>query len=165
MTLIFAISGIALNHIEDWDSNYQVSQSHHQVSGINAQIESDSFEPWLLQQLGVESKIKARYWESPTQYKLFAEQGVTFIVQPQKNQVTIETVEPRPIFRGLNFLHLNEAKQFWTWFSDLYALALCYLAISALFMIKGRKGVMGRGGYLVATGFVLPLAFYLFYSA
>jgi hypothetical protein len=53
MTLVFAISGIALNHINDWNSNYSVTQKSYNISLVSKDIESKKFEYWLLNELKI----------------------------------------------------------------------------------------------------------------
>jgi hypothetical protein len=50
------------------------------------------------------------------------------------------------------------------WFSDIFAAALIFLAITALFMVKGKKGALGRGGIYIALGFIIPILFLLIFS-
>lgn len=164
MTLIFAISGIALNHVEDWNPNYQVSQETVHIAEVSARLDKDDFEPWLLKELALDTKIKARFKQSPTKLKLFSTDEHTIIINKKTNQVIVEQVKARPLLRSLNFLHLNEARKAWTYFSDFYAALLIYLALSALFMIKGKKGVIGPRGLLVVAGFIIPAAFVVFYA-
>jgi len=76
---------------------------------------------------------------------------------------TIEVVRPRPILRQANFLHLNHAKRLWTWMADLYAVALGLLAVTGLFVLRGRKGITGRGAWLTGAGVVLPFVFLWLY--
>ena len=47
--------------------------------------------------------------------------------------------------------------------ADLFALALIFLAISGLFMIKGKNSITGRGKWLTAGGVLIPLVFLLLY--
>jgi len=49
-------------------------------------------------------------------------------------------------------LHYNPNK-IWTWFSDVFAGALILFALTSLFMVKGKKGIMGRGGIYTALVF------------
>lgn len=165
MTLIFAISGIALNHVEDWNPNYQVIHDTQTIPALKQMVERDSFEADLLISLQLDSKIKARFWQSPSQLKLFTTSEQTLMLNLDSNQVIIEQIKPRPILRSLNFLHLNEARKAWTYFSDLYAVMLIFLALSALFMIKGKKGVWGPRAIIVIAGFAAPLAFIFYYAS
>jgi hypothetical protein len=59
--------------------------------------------------------------------------------------------KPRLLLRIANWLHLNRGKKAWTYFADGYAAFLLILATTGLFMLPGRKGLIGRGGILVAS--------------
>src|SRR5690606_10982804 len=41
---------------------------------------------------------------------------------------------------------------------DIYAVLLLYLAISGIFMIKGRLGLRWRGAILISAGVSVPIA-------
>jgi len=74
-------------------------------------------------------------------------------------QVTIQARSPRLFFRVANWLHYNRGKKAWTYVADVYAVMLLYLAISGLFMIKGKLGLKWRGAVLVGLGIAVPLAY------
>ena len=63
----------------------------------------------------------------------------------------------------MNFLHLNHPKKIWTYMADLYAITLALLATTGLFVLKGKKGIKGRGAWLTLAGIILPLLFLYFY--
>jgi hypothetical protein len=48
------------------------------------------------------------------------------------------------------------------WFSDIFAGALIFFTITALFIVKGKKGIRGRGGIYAALGIIIPLLFLFF---
>lgn len=64
--------------------------------------------------------------------------------------------------RAANWLHLNRGKKAWTWFADGYAVVLLFLATSGIFMLPGRKGLLGRGAVLVGLGIAIPLIYLTF---
>ena len=70
-----------------------------------------------------------------------------------------EGQKPRFILRVANWLHLNRGKKAWTYFADAYAAGLLVLALSGMFMIAGRKGILGRGAVLVALGIAVPVLY------
>jgi hypothetical protein len=41
--------------------------------------------------------------------------------------------------------------------ADAFAVALFFLAVSGVFLVRGRRGLRGRGGVLVALGILLPV--------
>ena len=69
----------------------------------------------------------------------------------------------RTVIRESNFLHLNAPKKVWTYVADVFAVALAFLAISGLFMIKGKNGITGRGAWMTALGILLPIIFLIIY--
>ncbi len=163
MSLVFSVSGIALNHINQWNSNYSVTQKSYKISLFDKEVESKKFEFWLLKELDISSAIKARFWQNAELYKLFYDNG-SIIINKNLDTVIVEQVMPRPILRSLNFLHLNEAKQAWVYFSDLYALMLIFLSISALFMVKGKYSAFRTRGWLVLLGLFTPAGFVVLYA-
>lgn len=159
LTLVFAISGIALNHIGDWNPNYIVERSEKHFFAKN-----DTSDKELNTELAAlfpdSAPIKATYWESVTQYKLFFKDGGAITVNFEKETAVYEHFKERPIFREFNTLHLNEAKRGWIVFSDIYAGLLIFLALSALFMVKGKYSPWGlKRGWLVIVGGLIPLIY------
>ena len=98
----------------------------------------------------------------PNEIDIFLD-GKTVSANVQTGLVTIEKINNRPVFKKMNFLHLNTPKKLWTWISDVFAASLILLAITGLFMIKGKKGFKGRGKWLFALGTLIPILFLFFY--
>lgn len=159
LTIIFAVSGIAVNHIEDWDPNYKVSYEQIALPGIKEHVADDTVEQFVLDSLPFEFKLRTRFWQSPAQLKLFGHNETNIMVDIDKQILSVERIEKRIVLSAFNYLHLNEAKGAWTYFSDFYAGLLLFLSISALFMVKGKKGVWSKRGGLVVAGIALPLVF------
>ena len=62
-----------------------------------------------------------------------------------------------PLLHAVNFLHLNSYKKAWTWVADIYAVSLILLALTGLFMIRGKRKM--RGILLTIVGSLVPLVF------
>ena len=77
-------------------------------------------------------------------------------------RVVDEGQEPRFILRVANWLHLNRGKKAWTYVADAYAGGLLFLALSGMFMIAGKKGLLGRGAVLVGLGIMVPVLYVTF---
>jgi hypothetical protein len=73
--------------------------------------------------------------------------------------VTIQTRRDRWFFRVADWLHASRGKQAWKYIADGYAVLLLYLAVSGIFMIKGRLGLRWRGSSLIAIGLAVPLGY------
>lgn len=162
LTVVFAISGLALNHIRDFNPNYAVNRYEKFVE-VSLNEDDSVISKQILSSFNIDDNYKATYWESPKVFKLFFEGGSSLTFFATNNKAVYEEVTHRPILPHLNRLHLNEAKKGWVIFSDFYALFLLYLAISALFMVKGKYKAFGlRRCWLVLSGAAIPLAYILF---
>jgi hypothetical protein len=69
----------------------------------------------------------------------------------------------RKVFREMNFLHYNKPKKLWTYFADLFGFSMVVLAITGLFMARGKKGIRGQGAILLSIGIIIPLLFLIIY--
>ena len=72
--------------------------------------------------------------------------------------VTIQGRERRSFIGAANWLHTARNKHGWKYVADVYAVLLLYLAISGIFMIKGRLGLKWRGALLITVGVAVPIA-------
>ena len=162
LTIIYALSGIALNHKHDWNPNYNVEQQKFETDirfSRDASNEQKVME--LLKELGESKKYKTSYFPSGNKLTIFLVGG-TVQVNTETGEGYIEVVSKRPLFYQVNFLHYNPGV-WWKWFSDIYCVALILVTITGLFIIKGRKGITGRGAVLTVIGIILPLIFLLIY--
>jgi uncharacterized protein len=163
LTLIYAISGIAVNHTADWNPNYSIKKSVTNINPIlDSVLTSKNLVFDLLAQIGEKGKLKSSFSPDPNTLNIFVD-GNTITVNLKTGEVTQEKVSSRTLIRETNFLHLNAPKEIWTFVADIFAVALGFLAISGLFMIKGKKGIRGRGAWLTALGLLIPIIFLLIY--
>ena len=69
----------------------------------------------------------------------------------------------RPFFFQINKIHLAQTGNLWIWISDAMAIFLLFVAVSGLFLLKGKYGLKGRGLWLTGLGIIIPLAIILLY--
>ncbi|MBZ0199595.1 MAG: PepSY-associated TM helix domain-containing protein [Ignavibacteriaceae bacterium] len=161
LTVIYAISGIAVNHIDEWNPNYSIKKSTITLDSI-PKLEKEAMIKFILSEIGETGHVKNSFRPAPDQLDIFVE-GNTIAVNYTTKEVSQEKVTSRTIIRESNFLHLNDPKKVWTYVADAFAVSLAFLAISGLFMIKGKNGIKGRGAWLTALGVLLPIIFLLVY--
>lgn len=65
-----------------------------------------------------------------------------------------------PILTQMTDMHYNPNK-LWTWISDIFVICLIIVALSGLFIIKGKKGIKGIGGIEIAIGIIIPIILYI----
>lgn len=163
MTIIYAISGIALNHLHHWNPNYVIDS---RTENIKIHIDRTDFSNdralKILEQVNVKSTYKQYYFPSQDELKIFVNGG-SVAIDLNTGEAYVETIRRRPFFRELNFLHYNNPRKLYTWFSDIFAASLMLIAITGLFIIKGKKGITGRGAWLTIVGILLPIVFLIGY--
>lgn len=163
MTFIYALSGIALNHLKQWNPNYIISLQEIKVAlpaDMTAVDKEAAVE--ILKATGEPDTYKKHYFPMPNRLKIFFEGG-SLEVDTETGEGVVEKLKRRPIFYEINFLHYNPGR-WWTWFSDIFAVALILIAITGLFVIKGRNGLGGRGAWLTAMGILIPILFLIIFD-
>jgi hypothetical protein len=163
MSLVYGISGIALNHLDDWNPDYIIRISKAKLQDIPAAEDiSKEVAGSMARQIDQNYHYRSHFFPRSGVLKIFIKQG-SVTVNLDSGQAYIEVIKKRPVFREMNFLHYNKPKKLFTWFSDAFALALILLAISGLFLIRGKKGITGRGAWLTALGILIPAIFLILY--
>ncbi|MCK6622699.1 MAG: PepSY-associated TM helix domain-containing protein [Calditrichaceae bacterium] len=165
LTLIYAISGVAVNHVQDWNPNYKIERTTAFVGPVEhyAEDTDDALAREVLRRLGLPGEYKNTFRPDPETLRIFAGNR-TIQVNLRTGEAAQEIVRTRPLIYQTNFLHLNHPKRLWTYFADLYAVALALLAVTGLFILRGKQGITGRGAWLTAIGILLPLFFLWLYS-
>ena len=162
LTLIYAISGIALNHKNDWNPNYIFENSPFTS---NAKITRETFNKEaavdILKSINLEQEFKTYYFPSGNSLTIFINGGVIHL-NVATGEGVIEKISKKPFFYQINFLHYNPGK-WWKYFSDIFCLSLITVTITGLFIIKGKNGITKRGAILTIAGILLPIIFLLIY--
>ena len=158
-TLIYALSGIALNHMGDWNPNYSVEVDEFQTAIPLAKTGNEKANiSKLLAEVAPKEVYKKHYYPENNLLKIFLGGGSSVVVNTANGNGRVEYLKKRAIFYHSNYLHYNPHK-WWMWFSDAFAGALILFAITSFFMVKGKKGMIGRGGIYTVLGFIVPLLF------
>jgi hypothetical protein len=162
-TIIYGLSGIALNHLSDWNPNYSVEINRFSTNlNLEKTPELKSNILILLDEIDNSKNYKSHYFSEENTLKIFLKGGSSVVVNIETGKGMAEYLKKRPVFYEVNYLHYNPNK-IWMWFSDIFAAALILFAITSFFMVKGKKGITGRGGIYTALGILIPLIFLLFY--
>jgi uncharacterized protein len=156
LTFVYAVSGIAVNHVAAWDPNFVNTTTTHELGGP-VPADDESAKTQVLAKLGITEAPREVYREGDELEILFEHR--TLHVTLASGHVIDEGQKARFFVRAANWLHLNRGKKAWTYFADSYAVGLLFLATSGLFMIAGKRGLFGRGAFFVAAGVAIPLAY------
>lgn len=162
-TLLYAVSGLALNHADDWDPNFVVERREVQTTPV-AGPEAVS-KQWVLdylEPLGEREHYRSHDFPTSSKMKIYLDEGSVFL-NLKTGRGVLETVRCRPGLYQMNCLHLNPSRM-WLVFSDFFAISLVVLAITGLFVVRGVNGIARRGALLAAAGAIVPLAFMILAS-
>ena len=175
LTLVFAISGIAVNHVRHFDPNYSHTMERSTIEPVGTGPTA-LIQPIVLERLALEEPIKNTWRPSRHVLQVFVE-NARIDVHLESGEVERAGVEQRPLLNDVNFMHLNSApnlhedspenwfkrngKMIWTTIADAFCVVLVILALSGIFLVRGKKGVIGRGGIWMLLGLALPVVFIL----
>jgi hypothetical protein len=157
LTFVYALSGLAVNHIADWDPNFHNYERTHELGGP-IQGDDNAAAGLVLQRLGMTDTPSEVYRAAPEELEIVFKQR-TLHVNTQSGRVVDEGQKPRFLLRVANWLHLNRGKKAWTIVADTYAAGLILLSITGLFMLPGKRGLIGRGGVMLILGVAVPIVY------
>ena len=162
-TLIYAISGIALNHLNDWNPNYSVEIKSF-TTNLDLKKSDNTIKNihLLLDEIDNRNNFKKHYFPEKNYIKIFLNGGSSVIVNTDTGNGKAEFLKKRPLFYEVNYLHYNP-NQWWMWFSDIFAVALILFSVTSFFMVKGKHGIIGTGGIYTLLGIIIPILFLIFF--
>jgi hypothetical protein len=163
LTVVYGVSGLAVNHKADWNPSYRVQKSAERIEPIRATTR-DEIVREARQKLGVDEEPRNAFRPDPETLQLFFKER-TYAIDLPTGHVIVEQTRPRPVLYEMNQLHLNAPKGVWTIVADVYAAGLILMAITGMFVLKGTTGITGRGAWLVGAGALLPAAYWAVHLA
>jgi uncharacterized protein len=154
LTFVYALSGLAVNHINDWEPNFRQIARQHQLPtplpGSDEQVAE-----LAVRALAITIPLRESYRTGEDSLQLVFDRR-TLTIDTRNGQVADQAEEPRFFLRVANWLHLNRGKKAWTYIADAYAGGLLLLSLTGLWMFSGRKGLFGRAGLIAAVGALVP---------
>lgn len=155
LIIAYCISGIALNHINDWNPDFIIEKKTIAVERTYAIEELNDN---IVRQFGAAvGETTFKVYDSPTrdQVKIYYD-NASLHINFSTGTGVYEKISRRPLFYQSNVLHRNTVTG-WKWFSDIFALLLIVLTVTGLFVLKGENGIGRRGKWLIAAGTLPPI--------
>lgn len=158
LTIAYSLSGIAVNHIDDWNPNYSYEERSIDIGPVPAGTLAER-EAHVVAKVGLDRQtVRGHFAESEHDLRVFLDDGQEVRVDTRTGRGRHKHITKRAVFFEINALHLNNLKGAWTYVADIFSLCLIVLAITGVSMMKGDRGFMGRGKYFVAAGLAVPVA-------
>ena len=157
-TVIYALSGIAMNHIDDWDPNFHATEVTRKIAPIPDGVGDAEATRRIAAAAGTSATDKIDdVYRAGDEIRVSYTDGTKLTAIG--DTLTVQHRRDRMFFRVADWLHATRGKQAWKFIADAYAALLLYLAVSGIFMIKGRLGLRWRGAALITLGLGAPLGY------
>lgn len=162
MIIIYAVSGIVMNHRDKINPDYSIDVKRYTLDGALPEKGGITKEQVmdLLRPIDEADNYTKHYFPEPHIMKVFLRGGSNLRVDLSTQEVVYEQLTRRHILSAMTKLHYNPGR-WWTTFADCFGIALILITLTGIFMMKGRNGLMGRGGIELIAGILVPLAFLL----
>ena len=157
ITLVYAISGILLNHMDGKNPAFRTEKKTIQLPANLT--DTELADVWKTDKELPPLKTIRSIDEN--QSRVFLEGGVG-IYNASNGSFDYERKEKRALIYWINRLHYSKVKG-WSPVADIFAGSLIALAITGLFMVKGKRGIAGSGKWYLLIGLLIPVIFGLFF--
>lgn len=155
LIIIYCISGIALNHVNEWNPDFIIEKK---IIQVNSDHKGGPITNEQIQEYGLlvgEARYKVYDTPTPDRVKIYYD-NASLLIDFSQGTGVYEKVSRRPVFYQSNLLHRNSIRG-WKWASDVLAAMLITISVTGLFILRGKKGISGRGKWLIAAGALPPL--------
>jgi hypothetical protein len=157
LIIAFAISGIAQNHRKQFKPDRYVYEFKKVQTGFHLPKEAVTKD-------SIAAFSKLYHLEDLRQFDI--RKDSTLVISYKDADATIHLIDgkgeiniwkKRPVLAQLTFLHKNNGNLWWIWYSDIFSLALLFIAVSGMFLMKGKNSFRRRGWIFALAGIVVPV--------
>jgi uncharacterized protein len=161
ITLIYAISGILLNHRNDFNPDFKIVYQEFKVElPPGPPYQEKDLKP-VIESIDDFIVYKRAYITRNGDLKVFIQNGEV-VIDPATGEGELEYLQKRKLFFEMNMLHRVATHKSWKWISDGMMVILIFVTISGIFILKGKNGFERRGIWLITAGIILPLVYMIF---
>lgn len=153
VSLVYAISGILLNHMNGKDPAFHTEEITLQAE---KRLSSQELTYWWNDRKDVPPLRKILSIDDQ-HLRLMLDGGVG-VYNSGSGMLDYEKHSKRQFVYWINKLHYNKVKG-WSVMADFFAVSLIFFAFSGLIMVKGKNGISGRGKWYLLLGLIIPVLY------
>lgn len=154
--MVYGLSGMLLNHMDGKDPAYKTTTATlHLPTGLDREGLAAA---WSAE--GSLPPLKTTAPVDDEHIRLMLRGGIG-VYSSATGTLDYELHSKRPLVYWINKLHYNKVGG-WSFMADFFAGSLLFFAISGLFLVRGKKGIAGRGKWYLLLGLIIPLCYVLF---
>lgn len=163
LIIAFSLSGIILNHRQDWyPMDYTVSAESIVIEkNIDAEFfeNQEAVKAWA-EDLG-EDLTYQTFRLREEQLRIYYKENAIADINLSNGEGELEYKRKVPIIGHTMYLHKTTNKS-WIWYSDIFGAAMLLIATTGVLIPMGRNGFKTRGWKLALAGVIFPLIFLIF---
>lgn len=165
LIISFAISGIAQNHRGSWNPEQYAYASKNLATQFHLfekeKINDDTIKKILVQQ-GIQNHYFGfRIEDDKKEMRIFLDKAL-LTVDMNNGKGVLEFFKTRPLIGQMSILHRENGSSLWILYSDIFAAGLLTIAITGMFMVKGKHSFRKRGFMLTLAGIIIPILLLIF---
>jgi len=157
ISLVYGISGIYLNNMKGKDPAFHTEEKTIQFPANLTENELST--AWQTDKNLPTLKNVMRIDEN--HLRLFLDGGVG-VYNAGNGTLDYEKHKKHVLIYWIDRLHYNKVKG-WNTVANIYAVSLIVLAITGLFIVKGKRGLAGSGKWYLIIGILIPILFGIFF--
>jgi hypothetical protein len=155
ISLVYGISGILLNHMNGKDPAFRTEEgSLHLSPGLTREKLEET---WNVRENLPALKKILRIDEA--HFRLMLDGGVG-VYNSVDGRLDYEKHRKKAFIYWIDRLHYNKVN-YWSPVADFFAASLIFLALSGLFISKGKHGIAGSGKWYLLAGLLVPIVYIL----
>jgi hypothetical protein len=157
LIISFALSGIFLNHRQAWHPRrYTYERKEITIPIISKEVVNDEWIAGFTKSQNIDDNLR-RFSVEGTNLRISYERH-DVQVDIATGQGKVEAYRVTPVLGQMTQLHQDTSK-WWIYYSDIFGMGMILIAITGMFIERGRNSFGQRGWKLALVGIIFPLIF------
>jgi hypothetical protein len=157
LIIAFSFSGIFLNHRQKWHPRRYTSETKEiTIPTIQKDSVNDAYIARFTEEQRLEDQVRRFQLTDSTLRISYANHDAE--VDITTGQGKIITYKTTPLLGQMTKLHVDTS-QWWIYYSDIFGVAMLVIAITGMFIERGKNSFQSRGWKLALLGLIFPLIF------
>jgi hypothetical protein len=157
LIISFSLSGIFLNHRQSWHPRrYSYDKKEITTSPIIKDSVNEAFIAKFSKDQNIDDHVRRFNADDKNLRISYVSHDVEVELATGKGK--IEYYRVTPLLGQMTQLHQDTSK-WWIYYSDIFGIAMLVIAITGMFIEKGKFSFKNRGWKLALIGILFPLVF------
>lgn len=158
LIISFSLSGIFLNHRQAWHPmRYQYASKEIALSqAIAADQVDETYLKGFSEEFGIDDQMRRFAVDGNVLRVSYANTDAEVDLASRKGKIGM--YRQTPLLGQMTELHVT-TNNWWIYYSDVFGLAMLTIAITGMFITKGKMSFKKRGWKLALAGILFPLIF------